>query len=94
MELFLLHGEANLTPTIAVVCYIDGDTELVPSDAHIIAMEVFVVEITEITETISGEKWITLSVVMPLLFTDRSISLLTSTCSSDSRLKKSLKKLY
>ena len=75
MELFLLHGEANLTPTIAVVCYIDGDTELVPSDAHIIAMEVFVEVLTplvEITETISGEKWITLSVVMPLLFTDLS----------------------
>ena len=63
-------------------------TDLMPNDAEIIAMEAFVEVMTplvEITETIGGGKWVTLSVVRPLLCKLTKKHLADS--SDDSRLK-------
>ena len=64
-------------------------TDLMPNDGEINAMEEVMTPLLEIMETIGGEKWVTLSVVRPLLYKLTKKHLADS--SADSRLKKSLK---
>ena len=69
-------------------------TDLMPSDAEYSSMETFLQvlqPIVEITETLSGEKLVTISAVRPLLHKLLSIHLIEKP--SDSSLAKEIKKI-
>ncbi len=65
-----------------------------PNDAEITCMEIFLdvmKAFVEITESVGGEKWVTLSLLRPLLY--KLIEKQLTEDSSDSRLKKNLKRV-
>ena len=67
--------------------------DLMPSDGEVTAMETFIdvlKPLVQITEKIGGEKWVTLSVVKPVLFKLTEKHLVDER--TDSCLKKALKK--
>ena len=68
--------------------------DLMPTDAEIKCMEIFLdvmKPFVEITESVGGEKWVTLSLVRPLLY--KLIEKHLTEDSSDSRLKKNMKRV-
>ena len=90
MELIVLHAE---TLASTAVCYLKK-TDLMPSDAEISTMETFLEvlqPIVEITETLGGEKLVTISATRPLLYKLLSIHLVEN--SSDSLLAKTMKEI-
>ena len=93
MEFIVLHPRSSTSTTSTTLIEIKK-TELMPSDAEISAMETFLEvlkPIVEITETLGGERVVTISAVRPLLHKLLSIHLVER--SSDSPLAKTIKKI-
>ena len=96
MELYLLYDRKNFeTAAASFAALIEiHKSDLMPSDAEITAMEVFISvmkPIVHITEVICGEKWVTLSGVRPLMY-KLTVKHLVETL-SDSRLIKQMKRV-